>query len=372
MKIAVISQVRAGHVTAYHRLFVEEFQAVGCEVLDLGSPLPEHGWGRMIKQLERWPWWRGRRAWHQASRRLSRHPNFPQDREVAVFFPYLDVGYLEAAISAAEVERWMPCPWAGVVTGPAALRQPGRFVAGERVLAARNCRTLVVTDETFVEACRNSWPGKPVVVMPEVADLALPVAIPEIASVQAWVGGRRLVGLLGVISAKKNIALFLLAARRALIMRPDLAFVLAGDFSSQACPGPERRALEKLLADLPSNCRFYPAPIPDGPQFNAWVTACDCLWLAYHDVIYKSNMLTKAAHFQRPVLVSPTGVMAVHTLKYRLGEVVDPENPDQVLAALGRMTGVPEVGRSYAEFAAINGRPQLADTVRAVLSNFHA
>lgn len=367
MKLAVISQVGAGHVTAYHRMFVEEFQAAGCEVLDLG-PAPASVWGRVAGQLDRWPWWRGRRAWRGASRRLAAVEAIASKEPAAVFFPYLDVGFLEAAVSPGEVEHWLPRRWAGVVTGPSAVRQPGLFAGGERVLAARHCRALVVTDETFVTPCQNSWPGKPVLVMPEIADVTPPADSSIVAAVRTWAGGRRLVGLLGVISGKKNISAFLATARRARKMRPDLAFVLAGDFSPQACPGPERRALAAELAELPPNCWFHPKPIADGPQFNAWVTACDFLWLAYRDVVYKSNLLTKAAHFQRPVLVSPGGVMAAHTQLYRLGEVIDATQADQVLSALDRLVTTPETGRAYTEFAAANSRMRLTGTVQAVLA----
>jgi hypothetical protein len=191
-----------------------------------------------------------------------------------------------------------------------------------------------------------------------------------VADVRAWVGERRLVGLLGVIGGKKNVPAFVDVARRADRVRPDLAFVLAGDFSTQACPPDEHRHLSRVLADLPTNCRLFSDPIPDGPQFNAWVAACDVVWLAYRDVFFKSNVLTKAAHFRRPVLASPGRVMATHVARYRLGEIVNPLNSDEVLAAIDGLANEPPTGRGYAEFAALNCRTRLAETVESVLAAF--
>ena len=370
MKIAVVCHVRAGHVSAYHRLYVEHFRMAGCEVLDLGPPEPPGIFGRVLGQLERFGWWRGRQTWRRAAQRIHAAEKASGGEPAKVFFSYLDSGFLEPKLAPSEVERWLPRGWAGVVNGPAAVKKAGQFSGKERVLAAKYCRALVVTDDSFVAACKTSWPGKPVVVMPELADLSPPATTPELVALRAWVGKRRLVGLLGVISAKKNVAALLACAGRALVERPDLAFVIAGDFSAKACSGPERRALGKKLAHLPANCRFYPEPISEGPHFNGWVTACDYLWLAYRNVVYKSNMLTKAAHFRRAVLVSPGGVMAAHTVQYRLGEIVDPENSDQVMAAFEQLMKTPADIRAFDEFSALNSNAKLAATVQSVLQAF--
>jgi hypothetical protein len=43
---------------------------------------------------------------------------------------------------------------------------------------------------------------------------------------------------------------------------------------------------------------------PDEAQFNSLVYICDILFAAYNNFPNSSNILTKAAIFQRPVVVS--------------------------------------------------------------------
>lgn len=370
--IAVLSQVHAGHVPAYHRRYAEAFAAQGARVLDL-PPAPRPWWQRATRQLERWSGVRGRRAWRGAAARVRAAERAAGTRADAVFFVYLDLGFLEPAIAPAAVDRWFPWPWAGVIVGPAAVRQPGRiFPGGERVLEAPRCRAVVVTDDDFVAAGQAAWPGRRVIAMPEMADLRAPAGTPALAELRAFARGRRLVGSPGVISAKKNVAAFLALARHAQEAAPELAFFLAGDFSPAACPGPERRALAAALAARPANVALFPQPLRDGPEFNGWVAACDVVWLAYRDVAYKSNVLTKAAHFRKPSLVSPGHIMGRQAERFRLGATVDADDPVATLAALRRLIAEPAGGRDFAAFVARNDAARLDATAAAVLEAFRA
>lgn len=368
--IAVYSQVASGHVPAYHRLYREQFAAAGCDVLDL-PPVPVTWSAGLTGQLDRWPRWRGRRAWRRAAARVRIAERAAGRAVDGAFLVYLDLGFLEAAIGAPEVDAWFPHPWAGVVNAPLAVRQASRpFAGGERVLAATQCRAVVVTDGEFVPACRAAWPGRDVLTMPEVADLSAPSRPAGLRELADFARGRRLVGSVGVFGAKKNIPALLALARQAEAALPDVAFFIAGDFSPRSCPGPERRALQRALRDFPRNVAVFPEPIADGPDFNAWVSACDVVWLAYRDVAFKSNVLTKAAHFRKPVLVSPGRVMAAHVVGHRLGEVVDPDDTAGTLSALRRLLDSDEEARDFAGFAARNAASALEATVDALVQKF--
>lgn len=369
--VAVVSQVWAGHIPTYHRLYVEAFAEAGCRVIEVlpDSPTPVR---RIMRQLDRFAGMRGRRAWRWAEARVTAAERRAGMRAEAVFLVFLDQAFLESAITAADVDNWLPRPWAGVTNEPSAVRGPiAPFSGRERVLAAKHCRAVVVTDDAFVAGCRGAWPGRRVVVMPEVADLSAPVPGPDIAGLHRFAGGRKRVGLVGVISAKKNVAAFVEVARLAWKSDPGLAFFLAGDFSAQACPGPERRLLAQVIAEAPPNCRLFPDPIPDGAAFNAWVKASDVVWVAYRNVYFKSNVLTKAAHFRRPVLVSPGRVMAAHVSQFNLGEVVDVADAPAALAAIRRLAvETAGAGRDFEGFSALNDARRLRTTVHELLDAY--
>ena len=65
--------------------------------------------------------------------------------------------------------------------------------------------------------------------------------------------------------------------------------------------------------------------------------ASEVLFAAYHDFPHSSNILTKAAIFQKPVIVSDGYLMAERVRRYRLGEVIQQKNPELCAAALRRI-----------------------------------
>ncbi len=365
--IAVVSQAWAGHIPTYHRLYAETFRASGCRVLEI-VPRPPTWISRLLRQPDRFRWILGWRTWLAAARAIRDAERCAGVRADAAFLTYLDLGFMQPAVDPEWLDRWFSWRWAGVSNSPLVVRGPvPAFPAGERVLAARRCRVVVVTDDEFVPRCTPVWPGRRVVAMPEVADLSAPDAPPAIEELRRFAGGRKCVGLVGVISAKKNIEPFLALARATEAARKEVVFFLAGDFTAQACPGPERRRLQAALAQAPANCRLFPEPIPDGPAFNAWVAASDVVWAAYRNVIYKSNVLTKAAWFHKPVLVSPGAIMAAQTARYRLGEIVDVNDTPAALTALQRLLAPAAVDRDYAGFTALNSPARMGDTVTSIL-----
>jgi glycosyltransferase involved in cell wall biosynthesis len=373
LTVAVVSHEWAGHIPAYHRLYVQKFREQGCRVVE-ASPGPRPGlalrlWRRLGRALQP----AGARWWQEVAAQVREAERASGCAVDAVFIVYLDWALRQDGLPGESVPRYFPWPWAGVVNGPAAVRgTSGAFPGGERALAAPNCRAVVVTDDEFLPACAATWPGRRVLAMPEVAALDAPGQPAALAGLQRQIQGRRLVGLLGVVTAKKNVAGFVALARLAEKTRPDLRFCLAGDFSADACPAAERAQLAAVIEARPGNCFVFPDPIPDGAEFNAWVAACDAVWVAYRDTPYKSNVLTKAAHFRKPVLVSPGGVMATHVARHRLGAVVNADDAAATLAALGELLDAPATGRDFAGFSARNAPEALDATVRELREAFRS
>ncbi|MFT3830064.1 MAG: hypothetical protein QM691_10215 [Opitutaceae bacterium] len=110
-------------------------------------------------------------------------------------------------------------------------------------------------------------------------------------------------------------------------------FVAAGDFSQTSC-GDDYGAIAAACSAAPDNFLFLPERLVDGPDFNAHVVACDVLVAAYIDVPFQSNLLTKAAAFSKPVVVSRGYVMERHTIDYGLGIAVPQGDAHATLAAI--------------------------------------
>jgi hypothetical protein len=71
---------------------------------------------------------------------------------------------------------------------------------------------------------------------------------------------------------------------------------------------------------------------------NAVIAESDVVFAAYKDFPNSSNVLTKAAFFHRPIVVSDGYLMAERVRRHNLGEVVPEGNLDSLVSAVTRMT----------------------------------
>ena len=62
--------------------------------------------------------------------------------------------------------------------------------------------------------------------------------------------------------------------------------------------------------------------IPGEPQFNAFINACDVIFTGYLNFKGSSNLLTKAAYFNKPVIASEGFCMGKRVEKYHTGIVI--------------------------------------------------
>ncbi|MFZ4683849.1 MAG: glycosyltransferase family 1 protein, partial [Terrimicrobiaceae bacterium] len=110
--------------------------------------------------------------------------------------------------------------------------------------------------------------------------------------------------------------------------------VLAGDVVWENFSPAETARLREILAQPPPNLLFLPGRIPDEAAFNSLVHDAGILFLAYEDFPNSSNMLTKAAVFERPVITSQGFCMGRRTEHFRLGLTVPEANPAACAAAI--------------------------------------
>jgi glycosyltransferase involved in cell wall biosynthesis len=259
-----------------------------------------------------------------------------------VMLVFLGGGYCEHGVLGRHVDAAFPYSWAGILNGPSPVRRrPFRptlvawLTGREAALTARGCAGVLLPHASFCASCAARWPGVKLLAMPEMADLSAPKPDDErAAKVRRFAAGRKIVGLLGNIAPRKGVREFLALAQIAARQAPELCFLLAGELSPNSCTPRECRELEAMIATRSANCAFFPERIPEGAEFNALVAACDVIYAVYREFPFNSNLLTKAAHWRRPVLVSADGVMATITRQYRTGAVVAGDQPGETLAVV--------------------------------------
>ena len=227
-----------------------------------------------------------------------------------------------------------------------------QFYLWQRNVALRRsrCDLIAIEDERYLDSLHTGT-GKRTVFLPETTSVEVSDPPPEIVqNICSKKNGLTVVGLLGVINRRKGIDLLVDVIRNC--NTEGFLFVIAG----QCGPGDIPAAQRDFLITGSANCRnviFSPDPICSEPEFNAITIACDIIYCAYKGHLHSSNIISKAAAFGKPLLVSDGALMAKRVRDYGLGCVLEKQTAEACLAALREMS-TPEYRQRFLRIGKLN------------------
>lgn len=233
-------------------------------------------------------------------------------------------------------------PWTGLYMHARAGLGAGAGTAGKphvitRLLASDRLRGLLVLNEEALE--NHAHTGKwPVVLAPDLTDAAFEPEHPLAARVKRFAAGAPVAGVLGYLLPSKGVA-----TMAELALRPDPSgpvFLFAGEAPLDRFTEAERTRIVQAMTRAP-RALFHTSRLPTEADYNALLQSCDVVCAVYRDFPHSSNTLTKAAVFERPIIVSEGHLMARRVREYRLGEVVPQDDAAALLAAIHRITADP-------------------------------
>lgn len=243
--------------------------------------------------------------------------------------------FLGRYVSGRVVDRAFPFSWVGLYLHPHnfRLKPSRRFWLRDRLfpvhapLLARNCKATLTLDEGIVDAMSRDI-SKPVLWMPDITNSTLGGPDSEIARhIRSKAANRMVCGLFGVLQKRKGILPLISVA---VTRPPGWFFVFAGEIQKTDFSRDELHQLEQFMKSEPDNCLFWTRKIPDGAGFNAAMVECDVIYAAYETFPHSSNIMTKAALFKKPIIVSPGFLMAERVLAFRLGWIL-PANSNEAV-----------------------------------------
>jgi hypothetical protein len=320
--IALVDWNRGGHNETNLREYAAALVSLGCRVAVL-SPYPLRFDSPFITSLYFAPrirsatsasWKLSLELW-RLQRKLSRlikqaEHHFNQSCEL-VFFSCLyasESRHIRAAVAALSQS------WSGLylhVAGDARQYFPPTF------------KTLAVLDE---QAEGLFFPD---VTNAETATTLLAQKLRDFA------GKRPLISLTGYLQPSKGMMpLIDLALRDGL---PDYAFAFVGELCRANFSSDQLAKITAAEKQSP-NSLFHFHRLPDEASYNAVIQTSDILYAAYIDFPHSSNTLTKAAVFEKPVIVSRGHLMERRTRDFRLGEVVTQNDTVSIVQAIHRIS----------------------------------
>ena len=352
MRVFLVNPLTSGHNETYTRSYRNAFLALGATVITLYPDPPriagEHPESPVIKIPELdWAEIRSPAEYHLATvlRRWSavktalNNAGYTPQSDDLFFFVWLDsylyrshgwrslFGPLDSHLFSLLHRSIFPYSWSGLYISPKYLRSgplPPRIQRSFRpdlLFRSPGCQGVSLLDEGVVDSLRQrnphirAWPS------PDFCDVSLPDSPGEaIRALTAYARGCPIVGLFGQIDKRKGVLTLLDWAEQ--MAGENVCFALCGPLQVASFSAAELRRIRDYELHPRPNVYVCLKPIPDEPQFNELVVASSIIFLTYFNFRHSSNLLTKAAFFQRPVIACEEHCIGERVRAFHLGAAV--------------------------------------------------
>lgn len=267
-----------------------------------------------------------------------------------IFFAWLD-NYLDGNISARLIDHWLPIPWVGLYFHPRHLRvqnRPKRFYDGylkkpeTLVMRSHFSIGLAVLDEGVIPELKARMPSKTISWFPDFIDDSYSIGNDVLArQIKSRAKGKKIIGMIGSLEKRKGLLTLIDTAAHS--MDEDWFFIFIGNLATSSFSDIELAKIRSIAAEGRTNCFFHFERIDTEEEFNGLIIVCDVIYAVYENFLHSSNLLTKAAAYKKPVLVSADGYMAELAKNYRLGLVVTDRSITSIKDFIRKIIGQYEV-----------------------------
>jgi glycosyltransferase involved in cell wall biosynthesis len=241
-------------------------------------------------------------------------------------------------------QPFLRLPWSGLYLHAQSFRMPGqpnpqtgRLPCPEKIFRGRGCKGLAIFDKAIASRV-SATTGKPVLVFPDLTDDRLPTDPRDQVlanSLKRFSDGRPVVGLFGYLKPSKGLLPLLQASTDPRL--EHVCFAIAGEMHWAAFSQQNTQTICDILGSG-FNTWSHLMRVPREEQLNALLSACDILCAVYCDFPHSSGIVTKAAAFEKPLVVSDGYLMAEQVRAFGMGEVVPQGNVDAIVSAILKIT----------------------------------
>lgn len=308
----------------FNALKVFEVKTLPYPNLSLVGKLP-----RLFSVLQEWRY--AAQSIHRAAKEIGQTPD-------VVFFAWLD-SYLSPYLSPWLIEKIFPHDWAGLYFTPFHLREGerllpvlGKPVSAYNLIHSVSCKGLGLLDELEAKRLQGQF-DKPIIYFPDLTDETEPDQEYKVAQqIRLAARERTIITLIGGLTPRKGLMTLLETAQR--LQDKDYHFVFAGQLNDFEFSDDELTQINKFVHSKPNNCSFHFSRIPTESQFNSIIASSDILFAAYRNFPFSSNLITKSAVFEKPIIVSQGYHMAAAVEAYNLGLTIPEDDVESCIKAI--------------------------------------
>jgi hypothetical protein len=260
---------------------------------------------------------------------------------------WADMVFSEAKDSAATAA----IPWAGLCITPEQISEQQASQTLPVYYQLSSYRGTCFLDEALLQSYRMHYPTKHFEFLPDITETDLSTTPNLIAlDIKQRAAGRTIVFMGGSIGKQKNLARWV-----DMVLNLDPAqwyFVQIGRINLNNLTPADEQALALLKQQQPANLYIHADYLPDETVFNAIIAVSDVIFAVYRDFYRSSNMLSKAAYFEKPILVADRCLMGERVTKYAIGLAVPADNAKCIQAGLASLLKLEGLATKFAIYRA--------------------
>lgn len=271
-------------------------------------------------------------------------------KQVSVVFNMHVDAYMPSSSAWQQFGFASPIPWMSLCITPDQLLT---LQADINTLAPyyskADYRGTCFLNEALLDRYRVRWPDKQFEYLPDITETALPAQpTPLAAQIKQRAAGRQIVFMGGSIGKQKNLAQWV-----KLIQQADAAqwyFVQLGRLNHNNLTTEDSAALATLQTTAPQNLYSHDAYLPDELAFNDVISVADVIFAVYKDFYRSSNMLSKAAYFEKPILVASNCLMGTRVTQYGIGLAVAADDSQAIHQGLVDLVQLKNLAANFAAY----------------------
>jgi hypothetical protein len=240
-----------------------------------------------------------------------------------VFFPMVD-SYIGPYVLKQEIDYLFPYNWSGLYMKPqSTILKPSfsylrrLFLNHNHIFNSKYCKSVgIFIETTSIELLKVI--NKPIIVFPDIVDMAeINISSTLIKSILKKANGRKIITLSGSLDKRKGVMNFVEIANK--LSNENLFFVLAGEISESSFSIDE---INFIKNGAQNNSFFFLKRIIDENTFNGLISISSLIYAVYINFPFSSNLIGKAALYNKPILVASNTYMGFIVDKYLLGRSV--------------------------------------------------
>jgi hypothetical protein len=233
-------------------------------------------------------------------------------------------------------------PWVGLCITPSANPSEGYY-------SLDSYKGTCLLDEDVCKTFKHTMPDRIFEFLPDITETSLPEQRSTLANeILALAAGRKIVFMGGSIGKQKNLARWYDLI--GMCDQKQWFFVQMGRINKNNLMPEDESSLKKVQESPPENLFIYPEYVNDERFFNEIISISDVIFAVYRDFARSSNMLSKSAYFEKPILVAENCLMGERVSHYKIGLTVDANDVANIYRGLLSLVELEGIKKNFAKY----------------------